>query len=145
MNFIFLRVMEEWTQWVPCKDNVCHLLCTCPIAFILPWLSEKWNLFLKCFVKYVILFARVFVLQKPYWTSDSESSTVSAERRRVQIKSSILPNTVEWHFYYISVFPIYKAILDRRTTKTMRWPMRTAKTRISLGIFAQFDPSSLSA
>ena len=43
--------MEVWTQWVLCKVNVTpfghHLLCTCPIAFILPWPSEKWNLFLK--------------------------------------------------------------------------------------------------
>ena len=25
-----------------------HLLCTWPFAFILPWTSQKWNLFLKC-------------------------------------------------------------------------------------------------
>ena len=25
-----------------------HLLCMWPFAFILPWTSEKWNLFLKC-------------------------------------------------------------------------------------------------
>ena len=42
-----------------------------------------------------ILFARVFVLQKSNWTSDSESNAISVERRRVQIKTSILPNTVE--------------------------------------------------
>ena len=54
------------------------------------------NRFLQCFVKYGILFALVFVLQKSYWTSDSESNAISVERRRVQIKSSILPNTVEY-------------------------------------------------
>ena len=47
------------------------------------------------FCKIRDLFARVFVLQKSYWTSDSESNAISVERRRVQIKSNILPNTVE--------------------------------------------------
>ena len=65
MNFIFLRVievwtqwaraklvtpsrvMEVWTQWFPCKVNMTPLSLHMPIAFILPWPSEKWNLFLK--------------------------------------------------------------------------------------------------
>ena len=56
----FLRFMEVWTQWVPCKVNVTpfrchllfgrHLLSMWPIAFILPWTSEKWNLFLKWYM-----------------------------------------------------------------------------------------------
>ena len=46
-------------------------------------------------IKIPNLFARVSVLQKAYWTSDSESNAISVGRRRVQIKSSILPNTVE--------------------------------------------------
>ena len=45
--------MEVWTQRVPYKVNLMpfgrHLLCTWPVAFILPWTSEKWNLFLKWF------------------------------------------------------------------------------------------------
>ena len=35
--------------------------------------------------------------------------------------------------------------LDRHTIKTMRWPMRTLKTPVSLGIFPQLNQSSLSA
>ena len=39
----------------------------------------------------------------------------------------------------------FQSHLDRRTTKTMRLFMHTAKTQISLGISAQFDQSSLPA
>ena len=39
----------------------------------------------------------------------------------------------------------FQSHLDRHTTKTMRWPMRTLKTQISLGISAHFDQPSLSA
>ena len=39
--------MEVWTQRVNVIPFGRHLLCTWPIAFILPWTSEKWNLFLK--------------------------------------------------------------------------------------------------
>ena len=58
MNFIFLRFTEVWKQRVPCKLNVTpfghHLFCTWSVVFILPWTSEKWNLFLKwiSFLKY---------------------------------------------------------------------------------------------
>ena len=52
MNFIFLTFIKVWTQWVLCKVYVtpfgCHLLCMRSIAFILWWMSEKWNLFLNC-------------------------------------------------------------------------------------------------
>ena len=47
----FLMFIKVWTQWVPCKVNLTpfnrYLLCAGSIAFIIPWTSEKWNLFLK--------------------------------------------------------------------------------------------------
>ena len=55
------------------------------------------------------------------WKSDNESNMNSAERRRVQIKSSILPNTVEWPFYYTSIFPIFKAT-DKNNEMTHAYP-----------------------
>lgn len=62
LNFIFMRFMEVWMQRVPCKVNMRpfgrHLLCTWPVAFILPWTLEKWNLFLKYKFAVVILSIR---------------------------------------------------------------------------------------
>ena len=49
MNFIFLTFIGVWTQCDPFKVNMTHLLCTRPIAFILRWMAEKWNLFLKLY------------------------------------------------------------------------------------------------
>ena len=70
------------------------------------------KIILQCLVKYWILFALVFVLQKPYWTSD-----VSAERRLVQIKSRILQNTVELLFVYIQWIPNVKMSTQPSITK----------------------------
>ena len=44
----FLRFIKVWMQRVTCKANMMpfwwHLLRTWPVAFILWWTSEKWNL-----------------------------------------------------------------------------------------------------
>ena len=49
----------------------------------------------------------------------------------MQIKSSILPNTVKWPFYYTSVFPIFKAIWTATRQKQwydpcVHWRLRSA-------------------
>ena len=54
---------------------------------------------LQCLVKYWILFALIFVLQKSYWTRCHSSNTVSAERRLVQIKSKHCRITYYYHIY----------------------------------------------
>ena len=60
----FLRFIEEWTQWVPCKVNVVpfghHLLCTGPVVFILRWTSEK------SFVALAIQLAHTCILVRGY-------------------------------------------------------------------------------
>ena len=71
ISFFFTEV---WMQWFLCKVNVmpegasltlhetqkgCHLLCTIPIAFILRWTTEKWNLFLKCIANGWTLFEEI--------------------------------------------------------------------------------------
>ena len=55
---------------------------------------------------------------------------------QIKSSSSILPNTVEWSFYYTSVFPIFKAIWTAARQKQWDDPMC---------ITTQFDQSSLSA
>ena len=76
MNFIFLRFMEVWTQRAPCKVNVTpvtpfgrHLFCTWSVEFILPWTSEKWNLFLKWWLMTNLLSSEVvYIDEKQYDT-----------------------------------------------------------------------------
>ena len=97
---------EDWSNWVEMPRliwvfavHMGHL-----IVFVMRqskwlWKSEIWmynkKVILQCLVKYWILFALVFILQKPYWTHCRSSNTVSVEWRLVQIKSRILQNTVE--------------------------------------------------
>ena len=87
MNFVFLWVMEVWTQWVPCKLNVTpedesmnamgatyfghHLLCTCPIVFICPWPSEIWNLFLKYIGHSCEMWGANSICVNLYWAIDT--------------------------------------------------------------------------
>ena len=67
MHSIFLTFIEVWTQWVLCKVSdawkALRLLCARPTAFILRWMSEKWNssiIFTLClyivFVHYLLSF-----------------------------------------------------------------------------------------